>query len=161
MEGLQLGADDYLIKPFESTELRVRVKNLIDLRKRLRQRFAREITIPFKEITATAADEKFLERAVKIIESRLDDPDLSIEWFCKQMFLSRSQLHRKFQALTNQSASEFIRSVRLKRAVQLLESKSGTVSEIAYQTGFGSPDYFRSCFKKQFGCSPSTYLSSL
>ena len=134
-----------------------RVKNLIDLRKRLRQRFSREITVPFKDITATSADEKFLERAVSIVDSRLDDPDMSIEWFCKQMALSRSQLFRKFQALTNQSASEFIRSVRLKRAVQLLESKSATVSEIAFQTGFSSPDYFRSCFKKQFGCSPSTY----
>jgi len=159
IEGLEHGADDYLIKPFESVELRARVKNLIDLRRRLRQRFSREITIPFKDIAATSADEKFLERAVSIIESRLDDPDMSIEWFCKQMALSRSQLFRKFQALTNQSASEFIRSVRLKRAVQLLESKSATVSEIAYQTGFGSPDYFRSCFKKQFGCSPSAYLS--
>lgn len=160
MEGLEQGADDYLVKPFESDELRVRVKNLIEQRQRLRQRFASEITIPFKEITATSSDEKFLERAVSIIKSRLDDANMSIEWFCHEMGFSRSQMHRKFQALTNQSVSEFIRSVRLIHAVYLLErNKSATVSEIAYQTGFSSPDYFRSCFKKQFGCPPSSYLS--
>ncbi len=157
LKGLEQGADDYLIKPFQASELRIRIKNLIQQRQKLRQRFSNEITLPIKEITTTSVDAQFIERAIGVIESRLDDADMNIEWFCKEIGLSRSQVHRKFQALTNQSISEFIRSVRLKHAVQLLKSKSATVSEIAWQTGFSSPEYFRSCFKKQFGCSPSDY----
>jgi AraC-like DNA-binding protein len=73
--------------------------------------------------------------------------------------MSRSQIHRKLRALTNQSCEQFILSVRLQRAAELLRQKAGTVSEIAYQTGFGSPSYFASCFKKQFGCPPSKWLN--
>ncbi|MCK5149125.1 response regulator [bacterium] len=159
MEGLTQGADAYLIKPFESAELNVRVKNLIDQCRLLRQRFSKEIYTPLTEIAVTPADEKFLRRAVEIIEDHIKDPDLSIEWFSREMNFSRSQLHRKFQALTGQSASEFIRSVRLKRAVQLLDRKAGTVSEIAFETGFSSPAYFGACFKEQFGYPPSAYHS--
>lgn len=157
MEGLELGADDYLNKPFDSEELAVRVRNLIDQRRKLRQRFSREIMLPFKDIAVTSADEQFLERAVCILKRRLDDADMSIEWFSSEVGLSRSQLHRKLQALTGQSTSVFIRSIRLKCAVQLLKTESATITEIAYQTGFSSPEYFRACFKKQFGCSPSSY----
>ncbi|MCK5149060.1 response regulator [bacterium] len=159
MEGLTLGADDYLTKPFDSDELKVRVRNLIDQRCRLRKRFSKEITMPLSDIAIMPADEKFLGRAAEIIESRLTDPDLSIEWFSREMGLSRSQLYRKLQALVNQSASEFIRSIRLKRTVHLLDHRAGTVSEIAFEAGFNSPEYFRACFKEQFGCSPTEYQS--
>ncbi len=159
IEGLEQGADDYLVKPFNSAELKVRASNLIEQRRKLRERFSREVNLQPAEIAITPADEAFLQRAIKIIEDRMDDPELSIEWFSKQMGLSRSQLHRKFQAIINQSASEFIRSIRLKRAVQLLEQKAATISEIAYQTGFSSPDYFRKCFREQFGMPPSEYAS--
>ena len=157
MEGLTLGADDYLTKPFEPEELRVRIKNLIDQRRKLRERFSRNMSASIAEFAVMPADERFLKRVLSFVESRLDDPDLSVDWLSSQMALSRSQLHRKIQALTNQTVVEFIRTIRLKHAVQLLDSKAATISEIAYQTGFGNPDYFRRCFKKQFGVSPSAY----
>ncbi len=160
VEGLQLGADDYLIKPFNSTELRVRIQNLIDQRRKLRERFSREVKLQPADIAITPADEAFLQRAMQLVERRLDDPDLSVAWLSKEIYLSRSQLHRKLHALINQSTSEFIRSLRLKRAAQLLEQQAATVSEIAYMTGFNSPAYFRKCFREQFGTTPTEYASS-
>ncbi len=157
IEGLTLGADDYLTKPFEPDELKVRIKNLIDQRRKLRQRFNKQITTPLKDIAVMPADEVFLKRAADLIEMHLNNPDLSVDWLSSKMALSRSQLHRKIHALTNQTVVDFIHSIRLKHAIQMLESKTATISEIAYQTGFGSPDYFRRCFKKRFGKSPSQY----
>ncbi len=159
IEGLTLGADDYLTKPFEPDELKVRIKNLIEQRRKLRQRFNKQITIPIEDIAVMPADEIFLKRAVDMIEMHLTNPDLSVDWLSSKMALSRSQLHRKIHALTNQTVVDFIRSIRLKHAIEILESKTATISEIAYQTGFGSPDYFRRCFKKRFGKSPSQYTS--
>lgn len=160
MEGLTLGADDYVTKPFEPEELRVRVKNLIDQRRKLRERFSRTMTASIAEFAVMPADERFLKRVFDFVESRLDDPDLSVDWLSGQMALSRSQLHRKIHALTNQTVVEFIRTIRMKHAVEMLDRKAATISEIAYQTGFSNPDYFRRCFKKQFDMTPSQYLSS-
>ena len=159
MNGLSLGADDYLTKPFESDELKIRIHNLIEQRRKLRQKFSREITTPISEISVMPTDEQFFKRFTDIILSNLDNAEITVDWLCEQLGLSRSQLHRKIKALTDLSTSEFIRSIRLKEAIKFQEKRSGTISEIAYKTGFGNPDYFRRCFKKQFGVPPSEYLS--
>ncbi len=157
IEGLTLGADDYLTKPFEPSELIVRVNNLIDQRRKLRERFSKEITAPLSEIAVMPADEHFLCRARKIVQSRLNDPDVDVEWFSREMGFSRSQMHRKMTAVTGKSPSEFITRIRLEHAVQMLENRTGSISEIAYQVGFNSPSYFRKCFKENYGVTPSEY----
>jgi len=157
LEGLTLGADDYLVKPFDSKELRVRVKNLIEQRRRLRERFGKEIKLQPKDIAITSADEKFLQRAMDITDRYISDENFSVEQFGREIGLSRGQLHRKLKALTDQSPVDFIRTIRLKRAAQLLEKRSGTVAEIAYQVGFSDPSYFSRCFRQQFGVLPSEY----
>lgn len=160
IEGLETGADDYLTKPFDATELRVRVNNLIEQRRKLRERFRREITVQPGDITVTSTDEKFLQRAINIVEENISDSDFNIDRFCSEIGMSRPTLNRKLRALTGLSTNEFIRTLRLKRASQLLQKKSATIVEIAYEVGFSNPSYFAECFRKQFGKSPSEYASS-
>ncbi len=159
LEGLQVGADDYLVKPFDESELLTRSLNLVEQRRKLRERFSKDLNTPFNVLSTNPSDEKFLQRAEEIIQANLDNTNLTVEWYCHEVGLSRSQLHRKLQALTGKSTSNFIRSIRLKHAVEMLVRKSDTISEIAYATGFSSVDYFRYCFKEQFGLTPTDYLS--
>jgi DNA-binding response OmpR family regulator len=157
IKGLEFGADDYLIKPFDTTELRVRVKNLIEQRRKLREKFSQNIFLKPAEIAVTSYDQRFLQRTMTVIEKHLADPDFDVMLLSYEVGLSRMQLHRKLHALTNQSASEFIRSLRLKRAAELLRQHYGNVAEIAYEVGFNNPAYFAECFRRQFGVLPSEY----
>ena len=161
LEGLVTGADDYLSKPFNIFELQIRVGNLIEQRRKLRERFRKEILLEPKEIDVTSADEKFLYRASNIIEEHIADYNFSVDNFTKEIGMSRMQLHRKLNAITGQSAGEFIRNFRLKRAAQLLQGKHGNIAEIAYDVGFNNPSYFSECFKKLFGALPSEYVHDL
>ncbi|KAA3655095.1 MAG: response regulator [Calditrichaeota bacterium] len=160
LEGLEIGADDYLTKPFDTLELHIRVKNLIAQRRRLRELFTRNILIQPSQITATSIDEEFLQRAMDIVEKYIADSTFQIEQFCREISMSQSTLNRKLHALTGSSANGFIRSMRLKRASQLLQQKSATIVEIAYQVGFNNPSYFAQCFREQFGVAPSDYSAS-
>lgn len=157
MTGLETGADDFLTKPFDARELHLRVKNLIIQRQKLRELFSREITLHPQEIAVTSMDAQFLEHVQAIIEEHLADADFTPEQFARKVAMSRMQLHRKLRALTNQSAGEFIRTMRLKRAAHLLQQNSGTISEIAYEVGFNNPSYFAKCFKEFFGKLPSEF----
>ncbi len=157
IKGLELGADDYLIKPFDRTELRARVKNLIEGRHKLRTKFSQNIFIQPRDITVSSYDQKFLQRTMNIIEQYVSDAEFNVESFCKQIGMSRVQLHRKLRALTNLSTTQFMRTIRLRRAAQLIEQKYGNIAEIAYEVGFNKPSHFAECFRKQFGQLPSEY----
>ena len=132
IEGLEIGADDYLIKPFEPKELLARVKNLIDLRRKLRERFSESVPLKPGEIAVTSIDDVFLRKVAAVVEQRMGDENFSVEELGQEVGMSRSQLHRKLTALTNQSPSDFIRYMRLHRAMALLQGNAGTVAEIAY-----------------------------
>jgi len=161
VKGLETGADDYITKPFSIAELQARINNLITQRKKLRKRYRKEIIFDAKDLAATSMDEKFLNRIFAIIESHISEYDFTVEQFAEEAGLSRMQLHRKIQALTDQSANELIRSYRLKKSARLLARKSGNISEVAYEVGFNNPSYFASSFKALFGYSPSEYLQNL
>lgn len=158
VHGLETGADDYLIKPFDAAELLARVHNLIKLRQQLRERFGREITLQPKDIAVTSMDEQFLTRAMQIVEEHMSDSQLGVEFLAHKIGMSRVHLNRKLRALTDQTANEFIRTLRLQRAAQLLQRKSATVLEIAYAVGFNNPSHFAECFAKQFGVLPSKFV---
>lgn len=158
IKGLETGADDYLTKPFNSSELLIRIKNLIDQRKKLREKFSKEITLEPKDIAITSADEKFLNRVLEIVEKNVGNENFSVEDFAESVGMSKTHLNRKLNALLDSSANEFIRTYRLKKAARLLSGRSGNISEIAYEVGFSNPSYFAESFKKYFGCSPSEYL---
>jgi signal transduction histidine kinase/DNA-binding response OmpR family regulator/Tfp pilus assembly protein PilF len=157
IEGLKTGADDYIVKPFDVNELMVRGENLIEQRKKLRQLFGRVMTLQPADISLTSSDEIFLKKAFDFVESNISNSDLSVEELQLALGMSRSQLHRKLKALTDCSASEFVRIQRLKRAAQFLESNSMNISEAAYASGFNNLSYFTKCFKEQFEVSPSQY----
>ncbi len=156
--GLDTGADDYITKPFNANLLEVRVKNILENRKRLRGLFINSPKIKAREITLNSSDEHFLERVIKIVEDNMSNINLDIAFLEKELKMSNMQMYRKLKSLTNLSGNEFIKNVRLKKAVQLLESENYNVSEIAYKVGFSDPSYFSRIFKKQYGKSPSDYV---
>ncbi|RMG80565.1 MAG: DNA-binding response regulator, partial [Bacteroidetes bacterium] len=157
IEGLSIGADDYLSKPFESKELLTRVNNLISQRRKLQVYFQQHILIKTSGEKIVSAEEEFVHRAIEIVEENIGNEDFSVDDFAGNLNMSRSQLHRKIHALTGKSATSFIRTIRLQRAAELLKTGNGNVTEIAFDVGFGSQSYFTRCFAEQFGCSPSEY----
>lgn len=161
IQGLETGADDYLTKPFDARELLLRVSNLIEMRRRMRERFGREIRLQPKDIVVTSTDEKFLQRIMKAAEENMSDSEFGPEEFSQEVGMSRMQLHRKLTALTGQTTTEFLRTLRLKRAAQLLEAQAGNVSEVAYDVGFANLSYFAKSFREQFGVSASEYIQQL
>lgn len=158
LEGLRMGADDYLLKPFDAEELELRVNNLIQLRKQLRERFATSISLKPEEVTANSIDQIFLEEALTIVERNMSNESFNVDMLATELSMSKPNLNRKLRALVNQSSNQFIQTLRLRRAADLLKNQSGTVSEIAFQTGFSSTAYFIKCFKDHFGETPGNYL---
>ena len=159
VEGLKTGADDYIVKPFSQAVLQARLTNLLESRRRLQEHFQKEPSTSLPQITSNPVDEKFLRRAVKTVEANMADYDYAMESFSSHMHMSRSTLYRKIKAVTGQSPSVFIRTIRLKHAAELLKTGQYNVSEVAYQVGFMEMTYFGRCFKKQFQCTPSEYIS--
>jgi ligand-binding sensor domain-containing protein/signal transduction histidine kinase/DNA-binding response OmpR family regulator len=157
IEGLETGADDYLIKPFESRELFVRIKNLLEQRKRLREKFSKEIKISADSITTNSADNEFITKAFDVIEKNMSNPDFTAEDLARELYVSLSQLRRKLIALTGESPGEFLRSFKLKRAAQLILEKKLSITQIAFEVGFHSPSHFTKAFQQQFNCLPSEF----
>lgn len=156
--GFKMGADQYLPKPFDLIELQARLESLLLQRDRLREKFSREITLKPREVSITDFDAQFLEKLMKVVENNLEDSEFSVEQLQQEMAMSRMQLHRKLKALTNQSASEFIRKIRLQKAAQMLSNPGYQVAEVAYSTGFNHLSYFAKCFKEMYGVSPSEFV---
>lgn len=157
VKGLDIGADDYLTKPFSAKELNARVSNLIEQRKRLQSHYQATLQQP----NASRSDDRqnpFLAQATKAVEAHLGDESYSVERLAYDVFLSRSQLHRKFVALTGGSPSDFIRAVRLRCAAEMLQKGDKSVSQVAFEVGFGNnKSYFSKCFKARFGKLPSEF----
>ncbi|WP_186987597.1 response regulator [Constantimarinum furrinae] len=160
LTGIESGADAYIPKPFNSRLLKARVSNLLESRRKLQQRFSREVILTPKEIAISSTDEQFLDRLQSVLEKHITDPSFSADLFCSVMAMSRMQLHRKLKALSGQSTSEFLRTQRLKLAASLLKQKKNTVADVAYACGFNDPSYFGKCFKQEFGCTPTEYISA-
>jgi DNA-binding response OmpR family regulator len=157
IQGLETGADDYLTKPFNSKELIIRTKNLIDRRNKLREKYAHQIFSDTVTSKVQSADEKFLEQVRKVIEKNISDCNFDVNSFYPEMGMSRMQLFRKLKALLNQTPNELIRNLRLQRAAQLIKQNFGNVAEVTYEVGFNNLSYFAKCFREKYGLLPSDY----
>lgn len=156
--GLKTGADDYVLKPFNPEKIQIRVQKLIEIRNNLKKRYQQNVLLKPKDIAITSTDEKFFKRLQKIFDTQLTNPSFNAELFSKEIGMSRMQLHRKLNALTGLSTSNFIKSQRLKLALQILKNSDASISETAYESGFNSPSYFIKSFKEVYGKPPSEYL---
>lgn len=161
LAGRKSGADAYLKKPFNIEILRLKLLNSIQLKEKLKIRFRTESILEPTEVDYTSPDEAFLQRAMEIIENGLSDSNLNVEWIAKELGISRSKLYVSLKALTGQSPNELVRTIRLKRAAQLMERGDFSIKEIMAMTGFNTASYFSKCFKRQFGVLPSEYTNRL
>ncbi len=155
IRGLEAGADDYVTKPFDFAVLKVRIRNILQSRERMRRMILSTETGLDDLHYANTLDKAFLDKAIRIIEAELANPGFSINDFCRELGMSRTSAYNKIKTLTDQAPNDFIRIIRLNRAQDLLRSKKHPIAEVALMVGFSDPKYFSTSFKKQFGISPS------
>lgn len=158
IDGLKIGAVDYIFKPFNLINLQLKVQNVLDNRRRIHERIRTERLTDPGHIELTSLDEKFLRDAVQSVNDHLDDTTFDVEKFSYALGMSPNQAYRKIKVLTGQTANEFIRNQRLKTAADMLLQKRRSISEIIYMVGFSSPSYFTRCFKQYYGCTPKEYI---
>ncbi|HCC29469.1 MAG TPA: hypothetical protein DEQ03_05365 [Marinilabiliales bacterium] len=164
IEGLSLGADSYITKPFHPEHLKVRVAKLIELRELLKERYSRKILLGELHSPQTETDspeELFLQKAISTIMERMMESEFNGDALAAELNISRMGLHRKIKALTGQTTGEFIRNLRLKKAHDLLSVEGKNISEVCYEVGFNSPSYFTTCFTDVYKIAPSEYVRSL
>lgn len=158
MEGLQVGADDYIAKPFALSVVTTKIQNMLRTRHRMLERYSKSLEVEPEKITFNAMDEALLKRAVVIVEKNMDNIEFSTDEFAREMNMSRSNLHLKLKAITGESTIDFIRKIRFNEACKLLKDGRYTVSEVSSMVGFNTPSYFATSFKKYFGCLPTEYI---
>ncbi len=157
LRALQAGADDYLAKPFNPLLLRARVANLLRSRRKLEDWLRQEAVRPPRDLAINHVDAQFLRRTTEIIENHMADFQFDVEKLAGALFISRRQMLRKLKALTGCAPNAFIRSLRLKRAAELLKTSGMTVTEITYAVGFSDLKHFRMLFREHFGVLPAEY----
>ncbi len=161
-KGFEMGADYYVTKPFNPKLLELRIKNILKTRDKIHSQLSSsgEINLEPKNLNIGSKDQEFLNKIMACVEANFSNSMFGIDDLCKELGMSRTKLYRKLKGLIGQSANEFIRSFRLKRAAQLLRKQELTISEVTYQVGFNDLQYFRYCFKEQYGVNPSEYAQT-
>ena len=158
LEGLQVGADDYIPKPFSMAVITAKIKNLFRTRYRAIEHYTNSLEVEPEKVALNPLDEELLKKAVAIVEKNMDNVEFSTDNFAREICMSRSSLHLKLKALTGDTTNDFIRKIRFNRACKLLKEERYTVAEISTMVGFNTPSYFSTSFKKYFGCLPSEYI---
>ncbi|TRZ45081.1 hybrid sensor histidine kinase/response regulator transcription factor [Robertkochia solimangrovi] len=155
IEGIEIGADAYMVKPFNLKLLKLRISQLITSRQLIFNKYFSIISDLPQDMQTNSLDKEFIEKVFFYINENISDPDISVESLANKLNLSRSQVYRKIKSLTDQSPNEFIRNVRLQKARQILESGNTNIGNVCYAVGFASPSYFSKCFKQNFGILPT------
>ena len=164
LQGLEIGADDYLAKPFDGKELKIRVHNLIQIRRKLKEQFAEKTEFVIynpKEVEKNAVDNQFMEQLLEVLEQNYTDELFSVDDLADAIGLSKRQLNRKLKAMIDSSASKIMQNFRLQKSIDLLHDASLRKGDIAFMVGFASVTYFNKCFKDKFGKTPNEYQAEL
>ena len=156
-KGYSSGVDIYVTKPFNPSVLKAQVTGLLNSRRKLKEYFSRHITLQTTESDVASLDQEFLNKAIKLVEDNLTNEKLNRDFLASRMAVSSSTLYRKIKSITDFDITIFMRSIRLKKAAQMIANNEDTISGIAYQVGFNDPKYFRKCFVTQFGITPSQF----
>jgi len=157
IEGLNTGADSYILKPFNTDVLKAQVNSLLNVRKSFREKFSGKLSLEPADIEITPMDDEFLKKLIRIIEEKMADPNFEVSVLVEEMNMSHSVLLKKVKSLTDMSIVEFIRSMRIKRAAQIFKQDNLSVSDVAYMVGFSDPKYFSKCFTQFIGEKPKAY----
>lgn len=161
LEGLHVGADDYIAKPFNMDELLAKVRNQIRTRDSIIMHYSQNTAaIEPSKVAQNPLDEEFLNKAVKVMNEHLDDSQFTTDESARHMCMSRSNLHLKMKALTGESTNDFVRRVRMQKAVELLKTRRYTVAEVSAMVGYNTPAYFATAFKAFYGRTPSSLLAN-
>ena len=156
-EGFDAGADDYIVKPFSLSLLRVRIRNLLAGRQRMQAVYYKRFSLENIGIKVESIDDMFMNKYMEVVRKHIAEPDFGIDEICREIGLSRANFYRKVKAITNLTPVEMIRNIRLETAARLLKESSLSISEIAFKVGFNNHSYFTSCFKTLYGISPTEY----
>ena len=160
LEGLQVGADDYIPKPFSLSFVIMKIKNILRTHYRVIEHYSQSLDIEPEKIAMNPMDEEFLQQAVEVVEKHIDETEFTADVFAREMGMSRSSLHLKLKGVTGESTTEFIRKIRFNKACKLLKEGRYNVAEISTMVGFNTPSYFATSFKKYIGCMPSEYAKN-
>lgn len=161
IEGVASGADFYFAKPLSIQLLEITIQNILNQKKKLKEKYSIEHYAEAKELVHSLKDKEFIEHLISIIESQLSNPELNIDYICMQIGMSRTKLYQRIKAITGQSIGDFVRNIRLDKAVQLMTEKDITLAEVMYSVGIQTQSYFTKAFKKKFGKTPSQFLKDL
>jgi DNA-binding response OmpR family regulator len=161
IEGIKLGADDYITKPFNYTLLAERINTLLITHQKLREHYLTEVPSESQPVSSSKLNKKFVNQFVALVEENISNSAFGVNDICMQLGLSRIQLYRKVKAMLGYSVNDYINTVRLKKAKHLLTSSEHTISEIAHLVGYSSPAYFSTAFKNQFGVTPSEFKQTV
>ncbi|WP_299014606.1 two-component regulator propeller domain-containing protein [uncultured Polaribacter sp.] len=157
LEGLESGADDYISKPFNLKEFKLRIKNILETSTKQKENLSANKTLLPSKVILSSLDEKLFEKAIAIVEENISNDAFDIPYFCSELGVSRTMLFVKIKAWTSFTPNEFIQHFRMTRAAQLLEQGKINISEVSYKVGFKNPKYFSKCFQKKFGETPTQY----
>ncbi len=161
LEGVESGADFYFAKPLSIQLLTLTIRNILNQKQKLKTKYFKDHYSEAKELVHSRRDKEFMDQLITIIESNLTDPDMDVDYICTQIGMSRTKLYQKIKNVTGQSIGEFVRTIRLKKAAQLMTQQDVSLSDVMYSVGIQTQSYFTKAFKKEFGKTPSQFLKEL
>jgi signal transduction histidine kinase/ligand-binding sensor domain-containing protein/AraC-like DNA-binding protein len=161
IEGTESGADLYFSKPIHINLLLASIKNLLDQREKLKEHYLKHKDTPLKELAHSEKDKAFIQKLLAIIDAQMINPEMDIDYLCREMGMSRTKLYQKIKSITGQSIGEFVRSARLRKAVEIMKNEDVLMTEVMYRIGIQTQSYFTKAFKKEFGVTPTAYIQGL
>jgi len=161
LQGVESGADYYFSKPVSTNLLLLTLRNQLKQQQKIKERYLKDYQVEVRDLVHSTKDKDFMDQLLKIIDDKLEDQELNIDYVSKEIGVSQSKLYKKIKDITGQSSNEFIRTIRLKKSMEIMTREDVSISEVMYRVGISSNSYFTTAFKKEFGITPSKFQQQL